>query len=206
MELKINLGKDLYKLHMQLGSVKNKHLPFAMSKALNSLAEQAKALEQEEYKEHLQIRNKGLLKKGIQINYAKKSSFVNMSSEVGIIKDFNFLTDHALRYTRVARSPMGRAIPVAIKRSASGKITSSKKPSALLKKNANFIMTTKSGVRMIVSRVGKDRLPIKVYYKLSPKAEIKKTIDFESKVRAMVSSRFDIELGKQLSLAIKTAK
>lgn len=205
MKIEIELKKDLVKLQKKLGSLKAKQLPYATAKALNELALESRPIIQDKFKEDLEIRNKGLLRKSIQVNWANKNDWPFSQSEIGITDEFDFLAQHSYGTMRLAKSSIGRAIPVSIKRASSGKIASAKRPKALLAKKA-FLITAKSGKKLIVQRESKARYPIKVLYALTNRAEIKNKVEFNSKIEAMFSSRFDLVLGKQLSLAISNMK
>lgn len=207
MKINIDIEKDLIKLQKQLGAVKAKQLPYAVAKALNELAVEARPLVQEEFKHKLTIRNKGLLKKSIQINWAQKNDWPFAQSEVGIPDNFEFMSEHVTGAMRKAMSAHGRAVPLDVKRSSSGKVVASMKPSALLKKKNTFIIHSRGGKEIIARRENKnEKYPIKIMYGFTSKAKIRGEVSFQAQVTNMFSSRFDLILGRQLAQAIASIK
>lgn len=207
MKINIDIEKDLVKLQLQLGKLKSKQLPYAVAKALNELAVEARPIVQEQFRHELTVRNRGLLKKGIQINWAQKNDWPFAQSEVGIPESFEFLSQHVTGAVRRGMSVFGRAVPVDIKRSSSGKVPAGMKPSALLRKKNTFIIKSRGGKEIIARReTKKERYPIKLMYGFTKNAKIRDKVTFQAEVTNMFSSRFDLVLGKNLAKAIASIK
>lgn len=207
LKIEIFAKKDFLKLQKQLGEFNRKQLPYALAQALNELAIDSRPIIQESFKDKLTIRNKSLLKKGVQINFAKKADWPYIQSEIGLPMEFEFLAEHVTGADRKGRSSHGRAVPIAITRAASGKIAKSQRPSALLKKKNVYAIKTRGGKEIIIRREDKkERYPIKIMYGFTKNAKIKGDVAFETGVTNMFNSRYDMLLGKHLSKAIANAK
>jgi hypothetical protein len=208
----INIKMDILKLMNDLGEVKSKQLPFAMKKALDRLAISGREVMAQEYRGELTIRNKGLLRKGIQVNFANKRDWPFIRSEVGVLDDFGFMADHVTGMERQARSSKGRAIPTkdqTSKRMSSGKMPNNQKPFALLNRKGSkafLIMAKNNGRRLIAERIGKERRAIKVLYGFSKNAKIRDNVGLQSAVEIMFNKSFNRILGEELARAIATKK
>lgn len=205
MKLEINLKRDLKKLNRELGELKAKHLPYAISKSVNELVLEARWIMRDEFERELAIRKKTLLNKAIQVNFSSKGQFPHIEAEVGIMVDFEFLAHHVTGEQRKALSTHGKAIPVEVQRGKNGAIASRMKPKEILKRKNVFKLDTVNGP-VIAQRVGKERYPIKILYGFKKSVKIVDNVYFQSAIDNMVNSRFDKVLGDNLAKAIRSAK
>lgn len=83
-----------------------------------------------------------------------------------------------------------------------------KRPRELAKKSTKrkpFLMIPKSGARLIVQRVGKERLPVRVLYSLSRNPEVRKRLQFIETVTENFRGRFSQEFVTAFEEGLKKA-
>ena len=211
-----------------LDRIEKKQVPFAVAKSLTQLAKIGQGAVWANTQKKFDLKAKAFIKRNIKITPAKKTDFKAGKAFSAVYTDrkiINFMVGHEAGQTRT--SSTGKlAIPTTgVKkrayRKASGGVKKSWLPSTLLKgfkgsrgkrskqktrKKQPFIITTKTGVQMVVRRVSKKRKPLDFLYVFSKTAKIDKRWFFARTVERVVTFKSQNVFDRNLKLALATAR
>jgi len=187
---------DATDLVNQLTSLQVSQWPMARVVATTRLAMDGRDALRDDIGNHFNTTNQ-FLKRAIRVRWATKDR-----PRALVYHEFEPLADHVTGATRKAVKRV-RAIPTKqIKRTKTGKISTSKRPAAILKKPSVFIGKNSKGDPAIMQRVGKR---IKVLYGLRPQVKIKKRWDFHGTVQKAIEKNQVRRLNEAIEQAVKTS-
>jgi hypothetical protein len=193
--------KDLDRLQLFLAKAQNQ-LPFAQSRALNSLAYETRDQTRAGMRSNFTIRRPWVVN---QLQVRKKATKSDLEAVVGTSDNGKFLAKHEDGGTRPA---LGRfiAIPTrAIRRTKTDQIRKSDRPSSLgdratvINYNGDQYLALKKGRW---NRSGGGRL----LYLLKPRVDIDERLELEKTGRRVVSTQATRKLSEAIEQALRTAK
>ena len=202
MAVKVTISsnaKHIARVHKKV----RKQIPFALSKALNDSAWQARIDVRRGLGSRFTIRNK-YVERGVRVG--KKASKRNLVAEVGSAD--RFMVTQETGGPRLKKpSNQFYAVPTAaIRKGGKGRVTPSKFPARLLKRKGFFLTRAKSGVGMLAQRKGKKRYPLSIWWIFVRKANLRKRLGFEAQVDISVQKNFGKSFTKAFEAALKTAR
>ena len=184
-----------------------KNIKFGITLGLNKMSQSIVAIEKQRMESVFTLRNPWV-KKGITFTPSHK----NQTTPVVIIghRDDYMVLQETGGIKRPTEGGKPIAVPAAIRKSSTQKITKRNRPRALLantsaKKRA-FIVTFKSGKSAIVRRKTKRRLPLDVLYLLPTKTRVGKRLGFEDSVEGNVKSGLQFFIDTGLDVAFDRIK
>lgn len=185
----------------QLGNFAGQ-VPFALASALTKTAKQGQDAVIQNLQDTFTLRTNWYKPSnaiGIRITPAKKNDQV-----AEVRSAAKFLLPHVEGKDKI---PFGKflAIPTDnVRRNKRRLIPNPQRPKNL--KNS-FILTLKSGLKVLAVRVGKGRRStIRIMYLLEPKARLKKAEVFFEPVQKVVKENFENNFNESIKKAIKTAR
>lgn len=188
-----------------LDKIQKKELPTAIRNALSDTAfDVRKRIVNRTFPRSFNLRNKRFASQAMRV---KKATKTNLVASVFDPKRREWLARHV---TGGIKKPRGRnlAIPVGIKRLASGKIGKAKRPRALLNKPKTFAVKNDKG-RLhagIYQRRGKKQYPIKLLYIFSSSAAIRRRFPFYEDANSTATRSFPNKFRRELSFALRRAR
>lgn len=197
--LMIEIDPGLKAMENALGPDFKHQLRFAMSRALTSIAFDARRSVIAQLPEAFTIRSTWV-ERGMRVNKARKTSLV---AEIGSVRSWMVL--HAEGGEREGKGGDGIAVPVGARPTPRTKTTVGKWPSRMLKRPRHFVQTVK-GKRGVWRRKGRKRYPIQRLWVFADSVEIKKTWRFEDQVLERVRLSWPSRARQAIDYAVKTAR
>lgn len=197
----IELVSDIRKTEKRLQAI-NKQIPFATSRALNGVTfDTQKYIREVELPRRFILRNR-FTQRSIRVKLSRKT---DLKSEV--YSDAYYLEGQT---AGKVRTPKGDAFAVPISKQWKNKrkrIPKRIRPDVIMGGTKGFIGKTKSGEPAIVMRTKRKRKPTLVtMYSLQPSVRIRKRMDLDGIVNAVVPARYPVQFERELTNALKTAK
>ena len=220
--MQAQVSSNAQQLNSFLSRVKREQLPFAMSKAVNGMAFEAKEQEQNKLDRYFDMRTGWLRKKGaMPIVRSSKRQFPDVHAILGVKDEVA-----AKNVTGEDRRATGEQLAVPISDitrpdigTPKGTLPPSKFPGRLVKddkgsrsksrrrkKPKAFFMTGSGGTEMVAIRKGKDRLPIKPLYVFKSEVDIKEKWPLVDNVNRMVAQDYEQRFNRELEKAMASAK
>lgn len=211
--MQIVLKSNLAEVTKRIQSYRNQ-IPYATAQALNSTAfDIRKEIVTNTWPSSVNVRNSRFMNAALRILPAKKSSLTAVLFDT-LKKEYLVRLDKS-----GTKIPMGNhlAIPArdveGLIRGGGGAVKKAYKPRTLLEKNRFFKTRLKSGMDAIVERpAGKEtgirktnrlkRGPLKVWYVLEPKAQIKKMFPFYDTASRIAQQRLAINFKNAFRKAV----
>lgn len=197
--LMIDIDPGLREMEKALGPDFRKQLRFAMSRALTSVAFDARTALNAQLGESFTMRSTWV-PRGMRVTKARKSSLV---AEVGNVRAFMVL--HAEGGRKEARDGGDVAIPHGARPTPRAKTTRAKHPGRMLRKPRHFVQTVR-GKRGVWRRKTKKRYPIQRLWQFAESVQVKKTWRFEDQVLERVRLSWPSRARQAIDYAIKTAR
>lgn len=227
----INIKTNAIEARHFYDSLSRQQVPFAMSRAVNALAFQARETEQPKIGKYFDLRTDWLLKKGaMPIVPSRKTQLPNIHAILGVKDEIA-----AMAATGGTKKGRGNDLGVPLPNTGAGVSTRealnpgkrtlgpSKWPSRIVRKSkakkprrnntgmvllnkdpTPFILRGKSGRVFVMRREDKQRnSKLEVLYELKPSVEVGKLWPLVENVEALVASKYNTEMQKALNDAVK---
>lgn len=188
-----------------------RQIPFVRAQTLTGVAGAAKDEMEKQFNRVFTIRKRGLLKQ-IRIERANKRDGANMASSVFVPEQAGsgkLLPRFDLHEKGGKIRPRRKLIAIptkALKRSKSGGVTKTNRPTALLNKRKHFIQASRNGSLGIYKRSGKKKFPVQRLYTLVKQAKIRPTLRWEATAEAVARKEFSKRWETNMKKALSTAK
>lgn len=203
MPVALNVKSNIRPFKRKLSRIKRKQLPFATSKALNdTIFDVRRHIVGPVWSRAFEAKNARFASATFRVAKSTKRKLV--ASLFDALNRANL----ALHETGGVKRPFrGQhlAVPVGVKRTASGKISKGRRPAALRGKGGVFKTRLSTGNEGLVERRGK-KGKLSVLYTLPRAARIKAKFPFEREAHAMAARRFTRRFKVSLERALRTAR
>lgn len=180
-----------------------KQIPFATSRAINVVAEQAQAEETVGIFDRFHVRRDARIRTAVR---RRNSTKRGLEAELTIADPF--LIQHEDGETRKPGDVYPSLVhPVAEKEKRVGVVRGSTSPKALLKSGRKgFVATMKNGKVGVFRRLTKKRLPIELVFALEKQSKLHRLLKFGATVGTVVARDFEKAFGAELARAMRTAR
>ena len=200
----ISIKSNVKDFKKTLSKIEKTQIPFVTSRALNSLAFQARKATVTGIERTFKNRSKWYSKGspvGLEVKTSKKK---DLTAEIRFKKANYFVALHEKGGVKKAKS--GKlAIPTTHAKKAKRYRISGGAKLAMQQKNT-FISKTKKGVTAIFSKKGKRKVSIKPLYLFKEQARVKKFLGFHNRVKRIVKMKFKRTFEFELKRALRTMR
>lgn len=192
-----------------LDDLRRRQIPYALALSLTRTAQAAQSEIRGSLPERFTIRSP-FVERGVRIQAATKirpEAVVYWRGPEGN-SGRRFVESLARQEVGGAKRPQDRtlAIPLAVRRRGSGKISKAQRPGSLLKKPRVFIQNVGSGAA-IFQRMASRKAPLRMLYYLTRKpAHINPRFEFRSTARAVAQRVWRREFGMAFAQALATRR
>lgn len=177
-------------------------LPFAAARALTVTGKWARSAVEKDLSNHFEIRNTRV-RRGIRSTFADKRDWPDIQTAVGSID--SFMAPHATGGTKRARGGGRILIPMRpIRRTATGRIRKSQRPSELRSKSKTYV---EGNILTLRASTGRRKPPkLRKLYLMRDKAKIEKSWPLQKVVARAVRKHYPREFKRSMSQAIRSAR
>jgi len=206
-KFEIMVASTAEKVGSQLHALRKKQMPFATAAALTKTARHVSTDTGAAIGDHFKVRNKGL-RKSFTFKRAEKKDWPKPRAIVHLKQRSEFMADHASGATRKSRDGSSRlAVPTTlVRRTATGRITKSKKPRAI-RNRKKAVVEDVNGTTILRVRKGKRaKNQAGIFYTLHSRIKIRRTWPVEGDASTSFARRYPLEFDRALLAAVKSPR
>lgn len=201
MSIELDIEVEMAAALDGLDAVARKQIPFAMSRTLTLLAQEAVSKKRSKMPSIFKIRSKRVVK-GISMLRAEKSDWPLMEATVGS-KDY-FMVLQETGGAKRAEKGKHVAIPSkAVRRTTTGRVRASHKPKAILGKKTGSIGSGAGG--LVIRRKPTKRNPLSTMFLLRRRALVKPALGLLDTTEKVVESQYSRVFGRELGKALASS-
>jgi len=200
--------KDAKRASRAWKAMAKRQMPFAMSRALNDVAVDARRNVVQRFPRHFKVRRKNLGKAALWVRRSNKSQ-KPITAWVGTRQWAEFLTLHAVGGIKKAKRGHRLAIPTRIvKRTSTGRIRKADRPRTLRDKPGfqPKELAEKQRITVRPKRRRKRTGKLGIFFILRQRVKIRKRWPFRKEVKEVAARRIGPAFELRLRQAIKSAK